>query len=117
MNTGHLACAASSAQQRIWSAWRANPATVNYNVPYAFHLSGPLDLDAIEAAFRHIVRRHESLRTVFREENGRVQQVILFESNVSFAKFIAPPSGSDGYVRSRLTAEANTGFCLEKGPL
>ncbi len=36
-----------------------------YNVPRLFRLSGPVDVDALQEAFRHVVRRHPVLRCTF----------------------------------------------------
>jgi amino acid adenylation domain-containing protein len=36
-----------------------------FNLPFAFRLQGPLDVDALTQTFEELVRRHESLRTAF----------------------------------------------------
>ncbi|PWC90780.1 hypothetical protein TSH100_01740 [Azospirillum sp. TSH100] len=44
----------------------------------AFRVRGPLDIDAFEAAWRHLIARHDILRTVFRVAgNERPLQVVL----------------------------------------
>ena len=46
------------------------------NMPYAYRLNGPLDVAALERSIGEIVRRHEVLRSCFREEpRGPVQSV------------------------------------------
>lgn len=47
------------------------------NIPLGFNLVGPLHLEALERSLTEIVRRHETLRTVFPIANGVVVQRIL----------------------------------------
>jgi amino acid adenylation domain-containing protein len=67
----------SSAQQRLWFLQRLEPDSAAYNVPAAFHLSGPLDRGALRRAFDALVARHEALRTVFDAVHGKPFQRIL----------------------------------------
>ncbi|SDD36712.1 non-ribosomal peptide synthetase [Actinokineospora iranica] len=56
----------SYAQQRLWFLNQFDDEqAVAYNSPVALRLSGALDRDAMAAALRDVVARHESLRTVF----------------------------------------------------
>jgi amino acid adenylation domain-containing protein len=41
------------------------------NMPYAYRLTGPIDVVALEKAIQEIVRRHELLRSAFVEHDGR----------------------------------------------
>ncbi len=69
----------SFAQQRLWFLDRfESGGTALYNVPVAIHLSGPgLCVAALAGALDEVVRRHEALRTVFRETaDGEVVQVV-----------------------------------------
>ncbi|MEM7539236.1 MAG: condensation domain-containing protein, partial [Chloroflexota bacterium] len=47
-----------------------------YNIPMALRLHGQLHIEALEASLQEIVRRHESLRTVFVATDGDPIQVI-----------------------------------------
>ncbi len=47
-----------------------------FNMPYAYRLSGPLNVSALVRAIQEIVRRHASLRTVFSEVSDRPTQTI-----------------------------------------
>jgi amino acid adenylation domain-containing protein len=67
----------SFAQERIWFLERLQPGTAVWNMPAAIDLRGNLDPDALAATLGEIVRRHEALRTVFREVGGRPVQEIL----------------------------------------
>ncbi|MFL7793814.1 MAG: condensation domain-containing protein, partial [Anaerolineae bacterium] len=55
----------SFAQQRLWFIDQLSPGNSAYNVPTAFRVEGPLDLDALQHSLSEIVRRHEVLRTTF----------------------------------------------------
>ncbi|WP_253915932.1 non-ribosomal peptide synthetase [Streptomyces sp. NRRL S-31] len=55
----------SFAQQRLWFLDQLEPGRAEYLLPFAFRLRGPLDLDALNAAFTAVVARHEILRTRF----------------------------------------------------
>ncbi len=67
----------SFAQQRLWFLHRLEPGSPAYNIPYALRLRGPLDPAAFRAALGGVVRRHESLRTVFGTEHGEPVQTVL----------------------------------------
>ncbi|MEU0300575.1 amino acid adenylation domain-containing protein [Streptomyces sp. NPDC006175] len=70
----------SFAQQRLWFLNRAEGPGDTYTVPLAVELEGPLDTDALRGALADVVVRHESLRTVFTEEDGVARQDVLAPS-------------------------------------
>ncbi|MCW6010718.1 amino acid adenylation domain-containing protein, partial [Micromonospora sp. CPCC 205371] len=67
----------SHAQQRLWFLHRLDRTATTYNVTRVLRLTGALDRDALAAALADLVARHESLRTVFPEVDGRPCQVVL----------------------------------------
>src|SRR5215213_4439173 len=64
----------SFAQQRLWFLDRLTSDSPFYNMHAAVRLTGALDLGLFEGAVCEIVRRHESLRTVFRLVGGEPAQ-------------------------------------------
>ncbi|MFD4508060.1 amino acid adenylation domain-containing protein, partial [Streptomyces sp. NPDC058457] len=69
---------ASAAQQRLWFLDQLEGPGTTYNAPVSYRIRGDLDATALERALGDVVTRHESLRTVFREDaDGEVVQVIL----------------------------------------
>jgi len=67
----------SFAQNRLWFIEHLEQGTTLYNMPMGFRLKGALNIDALNFALNSIVLRHESLRTVFKQnESGELYQVI-----------------------------------------
>ncbi|WP_297823662.1 non-ribosomal peptide synthetase [Segetibacter sp.] len=65
----------SFSQERLWFIDRLE-GSVQYHVPAVVRLQGKIDREALGSALQQIVERHEVLRTVFREEEGKAYQVI-----------------------------------------
>ncbi len=66
----------SFAQQRLWFLEQMEPERTAYNLPYAWRLQGPLDIEALRRALEEVVRRHEPLRTSFAMIDGQPVQRI-----------------------------------------
>jgi amino acid adenylation domain-containing protein len=66
----------SSAQERLWFLNRLTPTSAYYNIPAAIHLTGLLNVTALEQSFSEIIRRHEVLHTNFSTIAGQPFQVI-----------------------------------------
>src|SRR4051794_2012640 len=63
-------------QEGLWFEAVLNPDSIANNIEVALRLSGPLDEDAFAASIKAIVVRHEVLRTVLREVDGALAQVV-----------------------------------------
>ena len=109
---------ASVGQASLWYLRQLMSCKTTYNVGVEFRLAGPLDADALEAAIREIVRRHESFRTTFRLVDGSVCQVISgqAQADVSFVDLstTADPEAEAWRVADELGRET---FDLGTGPL
>ena len=110
----------SFAQERLWFFDRLMPGHPYYNEPVALRLRGLLDVRALERSLREVVRRHESLRTVFREVGGELGQVI--EAEVGLDLWVLDLEGvlagaDRDVLREVLEKEARRRFDLELGPL
>jgi amino acid adenylation domain-containing protein len=66
----------SFAQARLWFLDQLQPDSAFYNIPIALHLSGQLNVAALESSLNEIIRRHEVLRTNFTKVSGQPVQVI-----------------------------------------
>ncbi|MFC5743028.1 non-ribosomal peptide synthetase, partial [Dyella tabacisoli] len=67
----------SYAQQRLWFIQQLQGPDSTYNIALPLHMHGPLDAAALHAALGDLLERHESLRTVFDEDDGIATQRIL----------------------------------------
>ncbi|HEX6042688.1 non-ribosomal peptide synthase/polyketide synthase, partial [Longimicrobium sp.] len=110
----------SFAQQRLWFIHQLQPTSAAYNLPYALRLRGRMDVDALERALTEIVRRHETLRTRFAEEDGEPVQVIdpphpIRIDQVDFSHLADVERESA--VRALAADEAMRPFDLAHGPL
>jgi amino acid adenylation domain-containing protein len=107
-------------QERLWFLHRLGQGGTAYNIGVGMRLQGGLDAVALERALGEVVRRHEALRTVFRETDGVPLQVVL-----PFAGFALPgedlsglaPEAREAELRRQSAAVSNTAFDLQEGPL
>ncbi|MGW8781219.1 non-ribosomal peptide synthetase [Streptomyces sp. NPDC055796] len=99
---------ATHAQQRIMIIEQLYPGGSAYHVPFAVRLRGPLDAAALTGAVREVVRRHESLRTVFRTVEGVLGQIVEEDHlvEVPVRDLTGHPAAADPDALAALVAEA-----------
>ena len=67
----------SADQKRMWFLQQLQPDSSAYHVPLAVRFRGPLDTEALRAATRQLVDRHEVLRTIYPETSeGPIQRIL-----------------------------------------
>ncbi|WP_198299668.1 non-ribosomal peptide synthetase [Tumebacillus avium] len=67
----------SFAQERVLFFEQLEPGTPIYHIAGALRMQGDLDVEKLALCFNQVVARHESLRTVFTEEDGVTKAAVL----------------------------------------
>ncbi len=110
----------SSSQERIYFLHKLAPLSAAYNIPVAIRLRGQLNQQALQESLNQLIRKHESLRTFFREESGRVTQIISSSSSVNLNNIDLrhwPLEQRLGKAREQAEMSARLPFDLETAPL
>jgi amino acid adenylation domain-containing protein/non-ribosomal peptide synthase protein (TIGR01720 family) len=63
-------------QHRLWFIHQLEPDSAAYNIPLCVRLKGMLSVPRLRQCLREIVRRHEILRTRFRDRDGQPVQLV-----------------------------------------
>jgi len=111
--------AISHAQKRFWILSQ-QAGSEAYNVPAAYFFTGKINIAALENAFRHIIERHESLRTSFVLVDGEPRQRVHAMSEFDFSLPCIDMTTSTGelsVLQHLLQQEAAIPFNLETPPL
>ncbi|THF76595.1 amino acid adenylation domain-containing protein [Cohnella fermenti] len=104
----------SFAQRRLWFLDCLEGPSPTYNIPLVAALTGPLDRNCLEAALRDVVRRHETLRTVFPERDGTAAQRILAADACEIGLIFSEVP--EEALADELAAAARYGFDLAREP-
>ncbi|MFG2145017.1 non-ribosomal peptide synthase/polyketide synthase [Streptomyces sp. NPDC048696] len=102
----------SFAQHRLWMLSQLHDADALYNMPVVLRLTGTVDGDALQAALADVVTRHESLRTVFVESDGRAEQRILAPAEAAFSLTFV--RADEQALPGLLKSAASAGFDLSR---
>ncbi len=82
----------SYSQERLWFLHQLE-GSLHYHMPGVFKMTGEVDLKALENAFRAVIKRHEVLRTVLKEEEGQAYQEVRPESGWGITFYDGIPEG------------------------
>ncbi|WP_330333166.1 amino acid adenylation domain-containing protein [Streptomyces sp. NBC_00536] len=85
----------SYGQRRLWIINQMDGPSGTYNIPVSSRLGGDVDAQALDAAFRDVIGRHEVLRTVFGVDGGEPYQRILDVADVDWALHTADVDPAD----------------------
>lgn len=66
----------SSAQKRLYTLQQFDPGDTGYNMPKALLIEGSLDMMRLEECFKHLIQRHETLRTGFEPVGEEILQKV-----------------------------------------
>jgi syringomycin synthetase protein SyrE len=110
----------SFGQERLWLLTRMDPDSPVYNISVAYHLTGPLEVEALKKGLESVAKRHDSLRTTFDLVDGQAVQRIRSEvaanlTSVDLRNLPAPLREREAYKRA--AEEGRTSFDLGSGPL
>ncbi len=75
-NSETIVLPAADAQKRLWFIDQLLPQSPVYNIYRAIRIEGELNVKALHSAMNAMIARHESLRTTFDVELGKVVQKI-----------------------------------------
>jgi len=101
-------------QEEIWIGHQFNDqAAAAYNLSTEIRLEGKFDLEKMQLAIQHLVKRHEALRTTF-SKNGHTQIIHPFHEIEITASTLS--TGSN-FIKEIHQKEAETPMDLFKGPL
>ncbi len=90
-----------------------------WNGAFRMRIEGPVDTSFLATVFQELVRRHESLRTVFLTMDGNVRQVVLHDSTftLGYDDLRSLDAAERDVTLDRICAEeAKTGFPLATTP-
>ncbi|MGZ0076061.1 condensation domain-containing protein [Staphylococcus aureus] len=68
----------------MYSLWKSNHKDTVYNVPFLWRLSSGLNVAQLQQAVRHLILRHEILRTQYIVVDDEVRQRIVADVVADF---------------------------------
>ncbi|RBL90280.1 non-ribosomal peptide synthetase [Chitinophaga flava] len=109
----------SSSQHRLWVLSQFPESSVAYNMPGVYQFEGNLHIDTLNSAFNCLIDRHESLRTVFvqNEQGEPRQQILPADKATTFAVNIQDLRTTPQLVNQYVQQDFRQPFDLKNGPL
>lgn len=111
----------SYGQKRLWTLGQLTDGNIAYNAHDLYEFNGDLNFQAFEDSFRMLIERHESLRTIFRQNSqGDVYQHVRQADNFPFTIYLKDFSKANApniELQKFIADELVSPFDLENGPL
>ncbi|MEO6220987.1 MAG: amino acid adenylation domain-containing protein, partial [Ginsengibacter sp.] len=110
----------SHAQKRFWILSHYKDGSKAYNFSAAYIIEGNLNNAAFNKAIKSVIKRHESLRTVFIEIEGEPRQKILSVEELGFQVKeidLQHKPDADLIIRESIVSDLSLAYDLTKGPL
>lgn len=107
---------ASSNQKQLWMHNQFNPESTTYNLHQVMHFKNGVDINIFRLSFEEIIKRHDVMRTTFREEDGvlyaSVHNEIMLEWGIIDAKEMSVEQIKEQGMQRSMKL-----YDLQKGPL
>lgn len=103
-------------QQQLWTFSQLFPERTSYNVFSSFRICSAYNPDLLKQTFEVLFDRHEILRTTYREENGKLWQIIHPRGDVHFTVIDARHL-SEEEIRQQAIKLNVIPYDLSKGPM
>ena len=109
----------SFSQQRMWFLNQLEQSKGTYHIPFVLRIEGELNRDNLEYSINKIVKRHETLRTVFPVSNGSAKQKILdeYKCTTEYEDFSTSNKIDIESIKSLLKKKIVIPFNLATGPV
>ncbi|MFD0973426.1 condensation domain-containing protein, partial [Plantactinospora endophytica] len=111
----------SSSQLRLWALSHSKESNVAYNSIGGYVFEGELNYEFLNESLNEVVTRHESLRTVFKDnEEGEVYQIIKDNKDIDFdIEYcdLRKELNIEEELRKKISQDSVVPFDLSTGPL
>ncbi|QHI35452.1 Linear gramicidin synthase subunit B [Kordia antarctica] len=111
----------SSSQFRLWIISQIEKYSISYNMPFQIVLEEEINASLLEKSISSVIKRHESLRTVFKKnEEGEIQQWIITPEALNFELNVIDVSlkeDAETLANKTIKEDYYVPFDLENGPL
>ncbi|MFJ4283643.1 amino acid adenylation domain-containing protein, partial [Streptomyces massasporeus] len=100
----------SHAQRRLWFLSHFDGPSGTYNLGLSLRLRGGVDAEALQAALADVTERHEALRTIFPDTDGRPYQCVLDPADPAARPALHHTRVPAGELDEALARAASEGF-------
>jgi amino acid adenylation domain-containing protein len=109
----------SYGQLEIWSACQLRESVLAFNVPRTYRLIGNVNVTLLNKALQTLLNKHESLRTVFRQNSKGIPVQIIQSEEADEIPFLYEDVAalSEPDIMRKIQEYGDSVFDLENGPL